>query len=179
MTASDPKPTIGAWVRKEQFMVDFHHIYGHMGSCHSYATAMIIKFKHAFSLRVEEVYSYFQTPAQWVQLYGLAGEVKDLGEGWYAVPLKKFPFPLVAKTTVQIPNELVQWIFRGFWRGRGEVRFTKCPERVIVEGYEEIAVRWLFFLSPLIEYLFLERVFRSIWEIGWHRLRKRETEKAS
>jgi hypothetical protein len=44
----------------------------------------------------------------------------------------------------------------------------------VVEGYEEISVRYLFFLSPLIERLFLERSFRSIWEIGWRRLRKRE-----
>jgi len=139
---------------------------------------MIIKFRHEFSLPVEAVYSYFQTPADWVRLYGLAGAVKDLGEGWYAVPLKKFPFPLVAKNTEQTPNELVRWIFRGFWRGRGEVRFTERPEGVIVEGFEEIAVRWLFFMSPLIEQLFLERDFRSIWEIGWRRLRKRESEKS-
>jgi len=138
---------------------------------------MIIRFEHEFSLPVEEVYSYFQTPADWVRLYGLAGEVKDLGEGWYAVPLKKFPFPLVAKNTVQRPNEVVRWVFRGFWRGRGEVRFTVRPEGVIVEGYEEIAVRWLFFLSPLIERLFLEGSFKSIWEIGWHRLRTRESER--
>jgi hypothetical protein len=91
--------------------------------------------------------------------------------------LKRFPFPLVAKNTEQTPNELVRWIFRGFWRGRGEVRFTERPGGVIVEGFEEIAVRWLFFMSPLIEQLFLERDFRSIWEIGWHRLRKRESEK--
>lgn len=140
---------------------------------------MIIRFKHEFSVPVEEVYSYFQTPADWVRLYGLAGEVKDLGEGWYAVPLKKFPFPLVAKNTVQRPNEVVRWVFRGFWRGRGAVRFTERPEGVIVEGYEEIAVRWLFFLSPLIERLFLESRFRSIWEIGWHRLRKRASERES
>ena len=58
---------------------------------------MIIRFQHEFSLPVEEVYSYFQTPADWSRLYGLAGDVKDLGGGWYAVPLKRFPFPLVAK----------------------------------------------------------------------------------
>jgi len=50
----------------------------------------------------------------------------------------------------------------------------ESPNGVVVEGYEEIAVRWLFFLSPLIEHLILERSFHSIWEIGWHRLRKRE-----
>ncbi len=140
-------------------------------------TAVIIQFKHEFFLPVEEVYSYFQTPADWVRLYGLAGKVKDLGDGWYAIPLNKFPFPLVAKNTVQRTNELARWVFRGFWRGGGEIRFTERPESVIVEGYEEIAVRWLFFLSPLIERLFLESSFKSIWEIGWHRLRKRESER--
>jgi hypothetical protein len=140
---------------------------------------MIIRFKHEFSLPVEQVYTYFQTPADWVRLYGLAGEVKALDEGWYAVPLKNFPFPLIAKNTVQRPNEVVRWVFRGFWRGRGEVRFTECPVGVVVEGYEEIAVRWLFFFSPIIERLFLERSFRSTWEIGWHRLRKREADRGS
>ena len=135
---------------------------------------MIIKFQQEFSLPVEELYSYFQTPADWTRLYGLAGDVKDLGSGWYAVPLKRFPFPLVAKNTERTVNESVSWVFRGFWRGRGEVRFTASPTGVVVEGYEEISVRYLFFLSPLIERLFLERSFRSIWEIGWHRLRKRE-----
>ena len=139
--------------------------------------AVIIQFKHEFFLPVEEVYSYFQTPADWVRLYGLAGKVKDLGDGWYAVPLNKFPFPLVAKNTVQRTNELARWVFRGFWRGGGEIRFTERPESVIVEGYEKIAVRWLFFLSPLIERLFLEGSFKSIWEIGWHRLRTRESER--
>ena len=135
---------------------------------------MIIRFKHEFSLPVEEVFSYFQTPADWARLYGLAGDVTDLGGGWYAVPLKRFPFPLVARNTEQRANELSRWVFKGFWRGKGEVRFTESPNGLVVEGYEEIAVRWLFFLSPLIERLFLERSFHSIWEIGWRRLRKRE-----
>ena len=123
---------------------------------------MIIRFQHEFSLPVEELYSYFQTPADWTRLYGLAGDVKDLGRGWYAVPLKRFPFPLVAKNTEQTVNEFVSWVFRGFWRGRGEARFTASPAGVVVEGYEEISVRYLFFLSPLIERLFLERVEVSL-----------------
>ena len=135
---------------------------------------MIIRFKHEFSLPAKEVYSYFQTPADWTRLYGMAGNAKDLGGGWYAVPLKRFPFPLVARNTEQRTNELVRWVFRGFWRGQGEVRFTGRPNGVVIEGYEEITIRWLFFLSPLVERLFLERSFHSIWEIGWHRLRKRE-----
>jgi hypothetical protein len=135
---------------------------------------MIIRFKHEFSLPVEEVFSYFQTPADWARLYGLAGVVKNLGSGWYAVPLKRFPFPLVARNTEQKTDELARWVFKGFWSGQGEVRFTGTPDGTVIEGYEEISIRWLFFLSPLIERLFLERSFHSIWEIGWHRLRKRE-----
>lgn len=136
---------------------------------------MIIRFKHEFSLPAREVYSYFETPADWVRLFGLANDVKNLGGGWFAVPLKRFPFPLVARNTQQKPNEHARWEFRGFWRGEGEVRFTESPAGVTVEGYEEIAVRWLFFLSPVVERLFLESRFRAIWEIGWQRLRRSET----
>lgn len=135
---------------------------------------MIIHFRHEFSLPVEEVYQYFETPADWTRLYGLAGNVKDLGGGWYAVPLNRFPFPLVARNTEQKAGEYVHWVFRGFWRGKGEVRFGGRPAGVVVEGFEEISVRWLWFLSPVVERLFLERGFRSVWEIGWQRLRKRE-----
>ena len=135
---------------------------------------MMISFKHEIDLPIEEVCSYFRTPADWTRLYGLAGHVKDCGDGWFAVPLKRFPFPLVAKNTEQETHKLVRWVFRGFWRGRGEVRFAESTHGVVVEGYEEIAVRWLFFLSPIVERLFLQRKFNAIWEIGWHRLRKRE-----
>ena len=133
---------------------------------------MIIEFNERFNLSAAEVYTYFRTPADWPRLFGMAGDTKDLGDGWYAVALKNFPFPLVAKNTDQEPNRLVRWVFRGFWRGRGEVRFVETSEGVMVEGFEEIAVRPLFFLSPVVERLFLERAFRTVWEIGWHRLRK-------
>ena len=135
---------------------------------------MIIRFNEQFNLSAAEVYSYFDTPADWPRLFGMAGDSQDLGDGWYAIPLNNFPFPLVAKNTGQEPNTFVRWVFRGFWRGRGEVRFVETAEGVIVEGFEEIAVRPLFFLSPLIERLFLIRRFRAVWEIGWYRLRKSE-----
>ena len=135
---------------------------------------MIIRFNEQFNLSAAEVYSYFDTPADWPRLFGMAGDSKDLGDGWYAIALKNFPFPLVAKNTEQEPNTVVRWVFRGFWRGRGEVRFVETADGVCVEGFEEIAVRPLFFLSPLFERLFLKRRFSAVWEIGWHRLRKRE-----
>lgn len=134
---------------------------------------MRITFSERFALPVDEVFSYFASPADWSRLYGFSG-VRDRGSGWYAVGIRGFPFPLVARTTRVEPNRLVRWTFRGFWRGDGEVRFTSSPGAVLVEGHEEIAVRWLFFLSPLVERLFLESRFRAIWQLGWRRLRKRE-----
>ena len=132
---------------------------------------MIIRFREEVALPVAEVYPYFQSPADWVRLYGFAGQVEDRGNGWYAVPLRRFHFPLVARITRTEPGQLVRWVFRGFWRGEGEVRFHSHPGGTIIEGYEQIAVRWLFVLSPLVERLVLERQFRRIWALGWRRLR--------
>ena len=134
---------------------------------------MIINFDEHFALPAADVYSYFNTPADWTRLYGLAGNPEDLGDGWYAIGLHRFPFPLVARNTEQQPNEFVRWVFRGFWRGRGEVRFTETADGVRFEGFEEIAVRPLLFLSPVVERLLLEKHFRAIWDIGWRRLRER------
>lgn len=135
---------------------------------------MLIRFRESFDLPVSEVFSFFETPRDWARLYGLAGEIEDRGDGWMAVPLRSFPFPLVARTTEIEPDKMVHWKFRGFWRGEGEVRFSGDTEHVTIEGFERISVRWLGFLSPLAERLFLERSFRSIWELGWRRLRKME-----
>lgn len=136
---------------------------------------MRIEFHEQFTLPVEQVFEYFRTPADWVRLYGMFGAVEDRGDGWQAVPLMGFPFPLVAKITSADENRLVRWTFRGFWRGHGEVRFTAMPDFTAVDGYEEIAVRWLFILSPVVERLLLERRFRGIWRHGWKRLRNLET----
>jgi hypothetical protein len=135
---------------------------------------VIIRFNERFSLPLEEVYTYFETPADWARLFGFAGTAKELEDGWYEVPLKRFPFPLVARYTEHEPRSSARWVFRGFWRGRGEVRFSRADGDTIVEGFEEISVRPLFFLSPLAERLLLERGFRAVWAVGWHRLRERE-----
>lgn len=136
---------------------------------------MIIQFKQQFTLPIEEIFSYFRTPADWTRLFGIAGEVKNLGDGWFAIPLKSFPLPLVAKNTIVEPDKRVHWKFSGFWRGEGEVIFEESNDHVTIEGYENISVRWLFFLSPIVEKLFLERQFQGIWELGWRRLRKVES----
>jgi hypothetical protein len=136
---------------------------------------MEYRFEQTFALPIDEVFSYFRTPADWTRIFGLAGEVEDRGDGWYAIPLKSFPFPLVARNTVVEATEHVHWVFRGFWRGEGDVTFTGSDDHVTVRGYEKVSVRWLFFLSPIVEKLILERRFRAIWEHGWRRLRKAES----
>lgn len=135
---------------------------------------MIIRFEERFRLPLAELTSCFETPADWARVFGFPGDTRDLGDGWYEVSLKHFPFPLVAKHVEHEPGKRVRWIFRGFWRGEGEVRFDETADGVAVTGFEEIAIRPLFFLSPVLERLFLERGFRAIWGVGWHRLRKLE-----
>jgi len=132
---------------------------------------MRIEFSEFIPRPVEQVFGFFETPADWVRLYGLAGEVEDRGHGWYAVPLQRFPFPLVARVTALEPLRLVQWQLGGFWRGSGELRFTSGPGGVQLDGYEEVSARWLPGVSWILERLFMEREFRRIWSLGWARLR--------
>lgn len=135
---------------------------------------MRIEFKEEFALSQHVLFDYFKSPSDWSRLYGAFGNVEDRGDDWYAVPLKGFPFPLVAKITSVEANRLVRWQFKGFWRGQAEVRFTQSNGKVVVEGFEEISIRWLFVFSSVIESLFLERRFRAIWRSGWRKLHQLE-----
>lgn len=132
---------------------------------------MLIRFHEEFELSPGEVYGYFRTPQDWPRLFGAFGNVQDKGDGWYAVPLRRFPFPLIAKVTTDEPERCVRWTFRGFWCGEGEVRFTPTSRGVRVQGHERITVRPLFWLAPLVERVLLERRFTKVWESGWRRLR--------
>lgn len=133
---------------------------------------MLIEFDEHFDLPIEEVYPYFRSPKDWPRLYGSFGAVEERGDGWYAVPLRRFPFPLVAKVTRDEPNQCVAWTFGGFWRGDGEVSFRPTDRGVAIRGYERISIRPLARLSGLLERLFLERRFRRVWALGWRRLRR-------
>lgn len=140
---------------------------------------MLLRFHEEFDLPPGEVYGCFRTPADWPRVFGFAGPTKDLGGGWYEVPLKRFPFPLVGRIVRDEPERLVRWEFRGFWKGEGEVRLTPGAHGgVAVDGFERIAVRWLGPFSRVLEKLALERGFRAVWAVGWHRLRKRERERS-
>lgn len=135
---------------------------------------MRIEFREEFDLPVQQIFEYFKTPANWSYLYGLHGSVADLGDGWFAVPLQRFPFPLIAKVTDLRLNEYAHWEFRGFWRGEGEIRFRQTSGKVVVSGYETISIRWLYILSPLVEKIFIEKQFRGVWRYGWRKLRDLE-----
>ena len=120
---------------------------------------MRLNFRHEYNLPLAELYSHVRTPADWTRIFGFPGNASDLGDGWFSVPLKNFPFPLVAKNVEQEELKYAKWVFKGFWRGEGEMRFTETNQGILVEGYEEVSVRWLFFFSPIIEKLFLEKGF--------------------
>ena len=135
---------------------------------------MLIEFHEEFGLPVERVYPYFRSPADWPGLFTAFGEAAELGQGWYAVPLRGFPFPLVATITLDEPLTRVQWIFKGFWRGEGDVSFSRTDRGVAVRGYERISPRPLLWLAPVVERLFLERRFQRVWASGWRRLRLQE-----
>jgi uncharacterized membrane protein len=133
---------------------------------------MKITFTETINLPVEQVYSYFPTPHDWQRLYGAFGSVKDRGDGWYAVPLRGVPFPLVARIIECQPHQRVAWELKGFWQGRGEVNFAPAPGGVTVSGFEEIRVGPVPLFSRALEKAFLEKKFRAVWESGWRRLRR-------
>ena len=68
----------------------------------------------------------------------------------------------------------MNWQFRGFWKGDGEIRIEEFLGGVVVEGHERLAVRWLWFLSPFVERHFMRRAIPPVWQLGWERLRKHE-----
>jgi hypothetical protein len=131
---------------------------------------MLIEFDEEFELPVEEAYPYFRSPMDWPRLFGAFGEVEGRGGGWYAVPLRGFPFPLVARVTRDEPLECVHWEFKGFWRGEGQVSFVPTSRGVVIRGYERVSPCLLPWLAPIVERLFLEKRFQRVWDSGWRRL---------
>lgn len=134
---------------------------------------MYLQFKEEFERPLNEIYAYFKTPADWTRLYSCGEPVKKLKDDWYAVSLNKFPFPLVAKVVEDHGEKKVRWIFSRFWRGVGEVQFSRIDGKTIVEGYEYIVPHGLWIFAPLFEKYLLQKGFVEIWERGWRRLRRK------
>lgn len=133
---------------------------------------MLIEFNEEFGVPVEVAYEYFRTPEDWPRLFPAFGDARDLGEGWYSVPFRGFPFPLLSRITRNEPQRCVEWIIRGFWRGEARVEFLPTSGGVLIRGHERVSAHRLFWFAPLAERLFLEARFREVWESGWRRLRR-------
>ncbi|MEN8233746.1 MAG: SRPBCC family protein [Actinomycetota bacterium] len=132
---------------------------------------MHLEFDETFDLPPAEIYDYFKTPQDWGRLYGAFGDVTDRGDGWFAVPMRRSPFPLVAKMTVTEPETEAAWDFKGFWKGHGEVHLEAIDGGTRVTGYETVTIPRLLGLGPLLEKR-LEPFLVAVWESGWRRLRK-------
>jgi hypothetical protein len=135
---------------------------------------MYLEFREEFELPINEVYSYFKTPADWTRLYGEIKPPKKLPDGRQVVYLKKFPFPLVAKVVEDQHEKKVRWILSRFWRGIGEIQFSRIGNKTVVEGYEYVIPFGFWILAPILERLVIKKQFQNIWDFGWNVLRKRE-----
>jgi len=140
---------------------------------------MLIEFDREFAIPVEEAYSYFRTPPDWPRLFGSFGEVENRGQGWYAVPLRNFPFPLVARMTRDEPLNCVAWEFGGFWRGEGQVSFVAKGRGVAIRGFERISARPLGWLAPAVEPFLMQKRFEKVWESGWRKLSREAASRAA
>ena len=133
---------------------------------------MYISFIEEFDLPISVIFPYFKSPAEWGRLYGMFRPPKVLKNDWYAIPLKRFPFPLVAKNVEYHHEKSVRWIFGGFWRGVGEVNFFSKNNKTIVKGFEYITAHGLWLISSVFEKYFMQKELERIWSLGWKRMRK-------
>lgn len=132
-------------------------------------TMMRVDFDGTVPVPVEEVYGYLRSPEDWPRLYGSFGEVRDLGEGWFAVPLPGERPNLEARITASREFEHAAWDLRGTFSGRGEVHLEPVGDGTRVTGFEEIDVTAFAADSELLAVL--DREFHAIWQSGWDRLR--------
>jgi hypothetical protein len=140
---------------------------------------MYLTFREEFSLQANEVFSYFASPKEWVRLFGSHKPAKKLTDDWYSIPLKNFPMPLVAKNVVTQADHKVRWIFRGFWRGVGEIEIKPAAKGVVIEGFEYITPHGLWAIAPFVEKTIMQKEFERIWTVSWKRLRKTEQNPAN
>jgi len=133
---------------------------------------MYFTFREEFELPTSTVFQYFKSPSEWAKLYGMVKPTKALEDDWYSIPLKIFPFPLLARNVECLHEEKVRWVFGGFWRGVGEVNFSTRNDKTVVEGFEYITPHGFWFLASVIEKQFMKKEFEKIWKMGWQRIRK-------
>jgi hypothetical protein len=132
---------------------------------------MRLEFDLETRLSPDVAYDFFRTPADWPRLFPAFRPASQRGDGWFTVPMRRSPIPLVANNTADEPGRRVAWDLAGFWKGDGEVRFEAIPDGTRVTGYEEVALPRLLGLGRLIG-RGAEPRFASVWEGGWRRLRR-------
>jgi hypothetical protein len=135
---------------------------------------MYLTFREEFNLSASDVFSYFASPREWVRLFGGHKPAKELADGWCSVPLKHFPMPLVARNVITETDHKARWIFRGFWRGVGEIKLIPTAKGVIVEGFEYITPHGLWVAAPLVEKMLMQKEFERIWGLSWEQLHEAE-----
>ncbi|MEZ5169637.1 MAG: hypothetical protein R3A49_02690 [Acidimicrobiia bacterium] len=133
-------------------------------------TMMRVDFDETVPVPVEEVYGYLRSPEEWPRLYGAFGDVRELGEGWFAVPLPGERPDLEARITTSRQNEHAAWDLRGTFAGRGAVHLEPVESGTRITGFEEIDVTA--FADDADVLAVVEREFRAIWQYGWDRLRE-------
>jgi hypothetical protein len=129
---------------------------------------MRIDFDETVPVPPVVVFDYLRSPTEWPRLYGAFGQVRDLGGGWYAVPLAGAPADLEARMTALEPTRRAAWELRGTFSGKGEVNLAPQDGGTRITGFEEIAVAGLDDPGTLAE---ATRRFEAIWQMGWDRLR--------
>jgi hypothetical protein len=132
---------------------------------------MHFEFDETIPLPPGAVYDDFKTPQDWVRLFGAFGEVTDRGGGWFAVPMRRSPFPLVARMTVTEPDTRAAWDLRGFWKGDGEIRLEAVGDGTRLTGHETVNIPRLMGIGSLLVKR-IEPRFVAVWESGWKRLRR-------
>ncbi|MCC6796095.1 MAG: hypothetical protein IT366_13330 [Candidatus Hydrogenedentes bacterium] len=133
---------------------------------------MRVDFNETFPVPLEQAFSYFPTPHDWVRIFAFDDRIIDRGNGWYTVGLKKFPISLVLRVDIVVPNERVHWIFGGIWRGEGDVNFSPAPNGTTIYGFEEVHIPHMLGIGPRLECRYLQRPFERLWESGWKKLRR-------
>ena len=129
---------------------------------------MRIDFNEEVPVPPAEVFDYLRSPTEWPRLYGVAGEVRDLGMGWVAVPLAGDYPDLEARLTALQLDRHAAWDLRGAFAGKGSVDLTPIDGGTRITGFEEIEAAGV---DDRADQERIGHAFEAIWQLGWDRLR--------
>lgn len=129
---------------------------------------MRIDFDEVVPVPPETVFDYLRAPTEWPRLYGAFGDVRELGGGWFAVPVADARVDLEVRMTALELDRRAAWELRGRFAGDGELNLEPHQGGTRITGFEEITVAGVDDPAILAE---MTRRFEAIWQMGWSRLR--------